>query len=131
MTDTVNASKPWEYFHKNNESISVKLKAEHKPSDGKTRQLECEVNNRVGTSEGGSNKLTADNSAYFDDWMRLSLKLVRSGGSDFAVSYTLESLGADGASAPVTIFSSTPSVLANASLRVEPYKQPFKVLPHE
>jgi len=22
-------------------------------------------------------------------------------------------------------------VLANASLRVEPYKQPFKVLPHE
>ncbi|RYD45772.1 MAG: fibronectin type III domain-containing protein [Verrucomicrobiaceae bacterium] len=115
VTDTVNVSKPWEYFHKNNDSISVKLKAEHKPSDGKTRQFECELTNRV-TTEANAVKLTVDDSAYFDDWLRLSLTMIRSGGSSFSVSYTLESLGADGTSAPVSIFNSTPVVLANASL---------------
>ncbi|MCW1886049.1 fibronectin type III domain-containing protein [Luteolibacter flavescens] len=114
-TDTTNASKPWEYFHKNNDSISLTLKAEHKPSDSKTRQIECEITNRV-TSEANSMKLAVNNSAHFDDWLRLTLKMVRSGGNDFSVSYTLESLGADGTAAPVAILSSTPVTLANAPL---------------
>lgn len=115
VTDTVNASKPWEYFHKNNDSISLKLKAEHKPSDSKTRQFECELTNRI-TTEANSLKLTADNSAYFDDWVKLKLTLVRAGAGSFTASYTLESLGVDGTAAPVTILSSSPVTLANASL---------------
>lgn len=114
-TDTVNVSKPWEYFNKNNDSISVKLKAEHKPADSKVRQLECELTNRM-TTEAASVKLTADNSAYFDDWLRLKLTLVRSGANSFSASFTLESLGANGTAEPVSIFSSTPVTLANATL---------------
>ena len=112
--DTVPA-KPWEYFNKGNDSISVKLKAEHKPADGKTRNLECQLSNRV-TTETNFLTLTLNNSPDFDNWLKLTLRLTRSGGSGFTASYTLENLGADGTSAPVLIFDSGNTTLANSSL---------------
>ena len=111
-TDNTSTSKPWEYFNKLNNSVSVKLKAEGANSVG---GFECELTHFV-TGESKLETLTANASPYFNDWLRLSLKLVRAGSAGFTAHYQLESLGADGTSAPAVILTSTTHALANSTL---------------
>lgn len=119
----VNASKPWEFLHKSNPSISLFLKAENKASDGKVNQFEVELINQL-TANGNEqkpSKLTVNNSVHFDDWLRLTLTLNRTGADAFNVSYQLESLGEDGTSAPITLLeTATPIALSNPAFANAP-----------
>lgn len=97
-----------------NKNMHVKLKAEHKPADSsKLRNLEVEMTNYV-TSETKYGKVTLNNSASFDDWLRLTFTLTRTSGTVFSLGYTLESLGADGTSEPVQLASFTQANVTGA-----------------
>ncbi len=114
---SVNASKPWEFFHKNNPSISLVLKHENKSVDSKVSNLEVELSNCVvAGTEIKPSKHTANNSIHFDDWLKLTLTVNRTGAGTYTASYRLESLGSDGTSAPVTVFeTAAPVALTNAT----------------
>jgi hypothetical protein len=113
-TDTVTGSKPWEFFHKNNPSISLLFKAENKPADGKVDQLGAEISSRT-TVETKYGAVAQNNSVYFNDWLRITLNVIRTSASTFSVSYTVDSLGADGAAAPVNVFTSSSFTATNAN----------------
>lgn len=97
-----------------NKNIHVKLKAEHKASDvNKHRNLEVELISYV-TSEAKWGKVTLNNTGYFDDWLRLTLTLVRASATSFDVTYTLEALGLDGTAEPFLLAQHTQSGVTNA-----------------
>jgi len=113
-TDTnVSPSKPHEFFHKSNPSISLKLNAEHKTSDpGKIRRLDLEINNRVNNDTKHATTFVND-SIHFDDWLKVTLTIIRTGTDTFDVSYLLESLGTDGTATPFTVLSTPPVEITN------------------
>lgn len=113
-TNTVNTSKPTEFFHKSNPSISLRLNAENKTAESKNRYLEALLTNRV-AAETNSATSFVNNSVHFDDWLRVSLTIQQNGTDTFATSYIIESLGANGTAPPTVVLSSAPVTLTNAT----------------
>jgi REP element-mobilizing transposase RayT len=114
---SVNASKPWEFFNKNNVSIHLVLKGEHKPADSKFSQIAAEMSSAavVGT-EVKSATVFVNDAVSFEHWLRATFTVQRTGASTFIATFLVESLGADGTAAPVTVIqSASPFVVTNAA----------------
>jgi Fibronectin type III domain len=110
---SVSSSKPHEFFHKNNPSISLRLNAEHKASDStKFRRLDAQLINRV-AGEANVGGTSANNSIHFDDWLKVTVTVIRTGTDTVNASYLIESLGSTGTSTPVAVLSSGPHALTN------------------
>lgn len=115
-TNTVNSLK--EFFHKGNHSISMLVKNEHKPSDsGKIRKLEFTL---TSSSSAGQDvkygTLSLNNSTNFDDWLKATLTVTRTGATTYDATITVHSLGTDGAAAPTLLHTHTQTGLSNTSL---------------
>ncbi|MBL9114958.1 MAG: hypothetical protein JNJ83_08115, partial [Verrucomicrobiaceae bacterium] len=113
-TNTVPTAKPDEYFHKANQALSLKIKAEHKA--GVLRTLECEISNNLNLLDAKSSVITLPNASEFDDWLEARFSIIPLGGGSFRCSYTLFSLGLTGSDTPTAIMQSTPVVLSHSTL---------------
>lgn len=116
--NAVDTSKPWEFFHKSNPSISLVFKGEHKPAESKTSLLSVEMSSlaTAGGAETKAGLLTLNpGTGYFEDWLKVTLTITRTGPTTFAASYALDSVGLDGSSPPVNIFSSSVATFTNAA----------------
>lgn len=118
-SNTLDTAKPWEFFSKHNPGISLVFKGEHKPAESKTSLLNVEMSSLTAANgtETKQGSLTLNpGTAYFEDWLKVTLTLTRTGASTFNASYTLDSLGSAGVSAPVNVFTSTTYSFTNATL---------------
>jgi hypothetical protein len=95
---TVNTSKPQEFLRKTNPGISVKLSAEHDPSDAsKIRKLEGELTSWDGFIESKGSKITLLNQTdALNHWLKLVFAAVRTGPTTYQLSYRLEDWGVNG-----------------------------------
>jgi hypothetical protein len=111
------STKPHEFFHKLNPSISLRLNAENKTAEGKNRFLEAILTNRIATTGGETNSSAAsvNNSIHFDDWLRVSLTIQKTGSDTFAASLAVDSLGINGNSAATPVLSLAPVTFTNAA----------------
>ncbi len=114
---SVAASKPWEYFHKNNPGIHVKFTAEEKLTESKDDNLSLEISSSAVAGTEIKYATAALNQApTFDHWHRLTLTIERISADTYHVTYLLESLGPTGTSTPVTILqTSAPAVITNTT----------------
>ncbi len=111
-----NTSNIEKFFNESNQAISLVLKAQHKVGDAtKQRLLEFEGSSRTG-SEVKFGKVTVNNAAFFDEWLRATLTLVRTGADTFSVTYKIESLGPDGTGTPTLRAQHTEPLVTNTSL---------------
>ena len=95
------------FLHERNPSIGVFFKAEHKINDsGKNRKVEFGLFNNHAYSNNEVVKNSAANFTHFDEWLKLSLTLVRTGDTTFDASFIVESLGTDGIGTPVEVYAS-------------------------
>jgi hypothetical protein len=115
--NNIDTSKPWEYFHKSNPSICLRLRARNQ--SGNPNALDVELIN-LQVANGSDQKggvLVQNNSPHFLDWLRVTLTINRAGATTFDVTYLIESLGSDGTSAPQTVLELiTPATFTNAAL---------------
>lgn len=118
-SDTLDAAKPWEFFHKHNPGISLRFQLDHDTAASKTNLLNVEMTSVTvaNGSETKSGALTLNpGTAYDNQWLKLSFTLTRTGSSTFTASYTLDAVGTDGTSAPTNIFTSTAANYTHAPL---------------
>ncbi|MBL9116725.1 MAG: fibronectin type III domain-containing protein, partial [Verrucomicrobiaceae bacterium] len=113
---TVNSSKPWEFFHKNNIAIHLVLKGENKSTEGKNSQIAAELSSS--SVVGSETKFAAafvNDATSFEHWLKATLTIQRIGADTFTASYLIESLGVDGTAAPVTLLqTAAPVSITNA-----------------
>jgi len=103
------------FFEEGNQGFSLRVRFDHKPT-GTIRRVRTELRNRTGSNQNFGSVEGSLGEADFNGWLRATLTIVRQGpGDEFALSYTLESLGEDGDSAPVELRSEGPFTATNAS----------------
>jgi len=115
--NAIDTAKPWEYFHKSNPSICLRLRARNR--SGSPDALDVELVN-LQVANGSDTKggiLVQNSSPFFSDWLRVTFTLNRTGATTFGVTYHIESLGLDGTAAPQTVMElTTPVAFTNAAL---------------
>ncbi|TDU69254.1 hypothetical protein EI77_02902 [Prosthecobacter fusiformis] len=116
ISTTTNSGNLKEFLHKTHKSIHLKIKAEQKPGDNKSRNLEFEGSNFATDKEVKFGGQTFNDSSYFDDWLRVTLTVNRTSASTFSATITLESLGLDGTQTPVLLRTATQAGLENATM---------------
>ncbi len=115
--NAIDAAKPWEYFHKSNPSICLRLRARNRTGNPDCLDVEL-INLQVANgSDQKGGILLQNNSLFFSDWLRVTFTVTRTGATTFGTTYHIESLGADGTAAPQTVLQlTTPVSFTNAAL---------------
>jgi len=109
-------------MNKTHPSLGVRFSIEEDTSNPseKHRKIEAEAFSWNGTTDSKGSKLTLTNVATADHWFRVSLLAVRSGTSQFAVSYVVDDMGVDGSGFVSRIIESTPVNFSVAALASDP-----------